>query len=116
MRLTYVEIPASDRKRSAAFYESVLGWSIDVRPDGDPRFSVGDAGLIGRFTDNPPTRDAGVLVYFTVDNVADSVARAEASGGTVVAPPRLEGDTLIARLRDPAGNLVGIWQFAEPDR
>jgi len=29
----------------------------------------------------------------------------------VVAAPRREGDVLVARLRDPAGNVIGVWQF-----
>jgi predicted enzyme related to lactoylglutathione lyase len=37
-----------------------------------------------------------------------------ANGGEVVDAPFLEGDVWVARLRDPAGNTIGLWQFAEP--
>jgi hypothetical protein len=29
-----------------------------------------------------------------------------------VEDPRTEGDTLIARVADPDGNIIGVWQFA----
>jgi len=42
-----------------------------------------------------------------------AVARAAAAGGEVVAPPAAQGDIHVARVRDPAGNLIGLWQFIE---
>jgi predicted enzyme related to lactoylglutathione lyase len=44
----------------------------------------------------------------------DAVARAAANGGEVVDVPFREGDLWVARLRDPAGNKIGLWQFSEP--
>jgi len=29
--------------------------------------------------------------------------------------PTPEGDTLLASFRDPAGNLIGVWQFIRTD-
>jgi predicted enzyme related to lactoylglutathione lyase len=39
--------------------------------------------------------------------VAAAVA---ARGGEVVAAPYPEGDLCLATFRDPAGNVVGVWQ------
>ena len=111
-KLTYVELPANDMARSATFYAAVLGWQIDQRADG-PRFSDDTAQLIGRWViGRASTREPGVMLYFSVDRVADAVARVAANGGEVIAEPTIEGDVLLARLRDPAGNAIGIWQFA----
>jgi predicted enzyme related to lactoylglutathione lyase len=104
-RLTYFEIPANDVARSAQFYATVVGWQTDP-----PRASDEAAQLIGRFT----AERERLTPYFTVDDVADAVARVEANGGTVTRAPYREGDVLVARIRDPAGNEIGIWQFAEP--
>jgi hypothetical protein len=118
-RLTYLEIPAADALRSARFYEAVLGWKIEHRPDGDPRFEDEAAHLIGRWvTGRESTREAGLLPYLYVDGVLDAVTRVGAAGGEVAEEARREGDVWVARIRDPAGNLVGIWEFAgrsEPD-
>jgi hypothetical protein len=36
--------------------------------------------------------------------------RITAGGGEVVKSPYSEGDLLVATFRDPAGNVIGIWQ------
>jgi predicted enzyme related to lactoylglutathione lyase len=33
------------------------------------------------------------------------------AGAKVVRPPYQEGDVWVATLIDPAGNVIGIWQF-----
>jgi predicted enzyme related to lactoylglutathione lyase len=48
---------------------------------------------------------------FYVDSIDDAVARVIESGGEITRPPYLEGDVRVARLRDPAGNALGMWQF-----
>lgn len=112
-RLTYLVIGTSDPVLSARFYRDVLGWTIEERKAGDYRFSDDDAHLIGRLDrTHAAAREAGVLAYFSVASVADAVARTPELGGEVVEAPAQEGDTIQARLRDPAGNLIGIWQFA----
>jgi predicted enzyme related to lactoylglutathione lyase len=114
-RLTYIEIPADDAGRAARFYETVLGWKVELRPGGDPRFEDAEAHLIGRWvTGRPIARELSMLPYFYVDRVADSASLAAPNCGEVLTAPYREGDLWVARLRDPAGNAIGIWQFAEP--
>lgn len=113
-RLNYLEIPAADAQRAARFYGAVLGWKIEVRPGGDPRFQDDGAQLIGRWIiGRPSAKDSGIVPYFTVDSVAEAAARAPDHGGEVIDAPFREGDLLVSRLRDPEGNVIGIWQFAE---
>ncbi len=113
-RMTYVELPTTDVQRDASFYEAVLGWKIDRRAADDARFEDTAAQLIGRWvTGRAVAREPGILPYFYVDHVADAVARVASNGGEVVDAPFREGDLWVARLRDPAGNTIGIWQFAE---
>ena len=109
-RLTYLELPAGDARRAAEFYRAVLGWKIEKRAEGDYRFADEAANLIGRWIDGRAS-EPGMVPYFSVERVADAVALAPAHGGEVVAAPRREGDVLVARLRDPAGSVVGVWQF-----
>jgi predicted enzyme related to lactoylglutathione lyase len=85
------------------------------RPDSDPSFEDEAAHLIGRWvTGRAIAREPGILSFFYVDHVADAIARVVANGGEVVDAPFREGDVWVARLRDPAGNTVGLWQFAAP--
>jgi predicted enzyme related to lactoylglutathione lyase len=114
--LTYLEIPALDPplgpRRSGAFYASVLGWKIDPRSEQDLRFSDGAGQLIGRFAlGRAVAREPGLTPIFYVDGLDAAVARAVESGGEVVRPPFAEGDVRVAHVRDPAGNLIGLWQL-----
>jgi predicted enzyme related to lactoylglutathione lyase len=109
--LSYLEIPAVDARRSAAFYESVLGWRLRGRDTDDPRFDDATGHLIGRWvTGRVISREPGLLPYLYVDCIDDAVERITAQGGEVVKAPYPEGNLWVATFRDPAGNLIGLWQ------
>ena len=109
--LSYLEIPASDPSRSATFYERVLGWTIDRRGPDDYRYRDQTGHLIGRWVKGSATSDdKGLLPYFYVDRIEDAVQRVVDDGGNVVRAPYPEGDLLVTLIRDPAGNLIGLWQ------
>ena len=109
--LSYLEIPAVDPRRSASFYEQVLDWRLRGGQSDDPRFEDSTGHLIGRWvTGRAISREPGLLAYFYVDRIDDVVRRVVASGGEVVEPLYAEGNLWVATIRDPAGNLFGIWQ------
>lgn len=108
--VSYLRIPARDVARSAAFYRAVFGWRLRGRPDA-PSFSDGTGHVIGHWrTDTPAAREGGVVPYVYVDDLDDTLRRATERGAEIVAPPYPEGDLRIATIRDPGGNVVGIWQ------
>src|SRR5262249_60220341 len=99
-----------------AFYEAVLGWQIDKRSSDDVRFSDRSGLLIGRFAAGKViSREPGFVPYLYVDGIDAAIARVVANGGEIVRPIYPEGDLRAARVRDPAGNLLGLWQV-EPRR
>jgi uncharacterized protein len=109
--LSYLEIPAVDAQGSAAFYESVLGWSVEWRGIDDARFADPTGHLIGRWLiGRAPARELGFLAYFYVDGIDRSMERAVGHGGEIVDAPHPEGNLWVARVRDPAGNVIGLWQ------
>jgi len=111
-KICYMEIPAIDIRRSADFYAKVFGWRIRQRGDGRAAFddTVGEVSgtwVVGR-------RPApGVLIYVMVDSVANALKEVVAYGGTVVQPVGADAHEITARFRDPAGNVLGLYQ--EPD-
>jgi predicted enzyme related to lactoylglutathione lyase len=110
--LSYLEIPASDPTRSATFYERVVGWRIDKRGERDLRFTDGDGLLLGRFVDGAKVADgAGFVPIVYVVDLGAAVERVGDAGGDVVQAPRAEGDVWVARVRDPAGNVLGLWEL-----
>jgi predicted enzyme related to lactoylglutathione lyase len=109
--LSYLEIPAVDVRRSAVFYEKVLGWNLRGQDTDDPRFEDATGHLIGRWvTGRLISREPGLLPYIYVTDIDRAVERAAAHGGGVVKAPYPEGDLWVATVRDPAGNIIGIWQ------
>jgi predicted enzyme related to lactoylglutathione lyase len=112
-KVSYIEIPAANLDQSASFYETVFGWQIDRRDNGDRTFMDGSGALLGRWIEGRPvSAQPSLLVYIYVDGLREVVRAIEAAGGTIVEQPRPEGDLLVGCFRDPAGNLLGIWEFA----
>jgi predicted enzyme related to lactoylglutathione lyase len=109
--VSYLEIPAVDAGLSAVFYEAVFGWSIHRRDTGRHSFDDGSGNLIGAWvTGRAVSREPGLVPYIYVDRIDDVVERVVARGGEIVKPPYAEGDLWVATFRDPAGNLIGLWQ------
>ena len=110
-KICYVELPATDIQRSAAFYTAVFGWKMRMRGDGTTAFDDGVGEVSGAFkTGRPPSRDIGLLVYVMVDSVADTIEKITANGGEIVQPIGGDAPEITARLRDPAGNVLGLYQ------
>lgn len=111
--LSYLEIPAIDPRRSATFYEKVCGWKIDQRATDDFRFAEPSGQLIGRFVGGRAiSRKPGLLPYIYIKDIQKAVKWVTRFGGKIVKPPYGEGNLLVAIIRDPAGNLIGLWEQA----
>jgi uncharacterized protein len=108
--ISFLQIPAPDPLRAASFYEAAFGWSVRDDPV-EPAFEDGTGHVIGHFVaDQPVAGEAGVRPYVYVENVDETLEKVAANGGAVVTPPYAEGDLRVATFRDPAGNVVGVWQ------
>jgi hypothetical protein len=108
--ISYLKIPASEPRRSAAFYEAVFGWRVDADRD-DPSFEDGTGHVIGHLVaDLPVAGETGVLPYVFVERIDETLEKVVTHGGEVVRQPYPEGDLRVATFRDPAGNVIGVWQ------
>lgn len=107
--ITYLRIPTTNPGVSAAFYADVFGWQ--VRGGEDPAFTDGSGHVIGHWqADLAVVGEAGVIPYVYTDDIDATLARAAAAGGQRLAEPYQEGDLWVATVRDPVGNVVGVWQ------
>jgi len=114
-KICYLEIPALDVQRSAEFYTSVFGWQTRRRGDGSTAFDdatgqVSGSWVLGRKAWSEP----GLLFYVMVDSVASTLEAAVQRGAQVAQPIGMDAPEITARLRDPAGNVIGLYQ--EPAR
>ena len=110
-KICYVEIPATDVARSAAFYQRVFGWNIRQRGDGSTAFDdstgqVSGAWVLGR----PASAQPGLLLYIMRDSVAATLETIVAQGGEIVQPIGADAPEITACFRDPAGNVLGLYQ------
>jgi uncharacterized protein len=108
--VSYLRVPAADPGRSAGFYAAVFGWTVRTDRD-DPSFEDGTGHVIGHFVaDLAVAGEAGVRPYVFVERVDETLGKVVAEGGAVETPPYPEGDLWVATFRDPAGNVLGVWQ------
>ena len=110
-KICYIEIPATDIGRSSKFYQQTFGWNIRKRGEGVTSFDdttgeVSGTWVLGR----PPATTPGLLFYVMVDSVAATLDTIVVNGGEIVQPIGADAPEITARFRDPAGNVVGLYQ------
>ncbi len=112
--LSYLEIPAVEVRRSAAFYAKVFDWNVSDGDTDNPKFADQSGHLIGRWvTGRLISREPGLLPYIYVDHIDDVVKRVAPHGGEIVRAPYREGNLWVSTIRDPAGNVIGLWQAGD---
>jgi len=110
-KICYVEIPATDVTRSADFYSKVFGWNVRQRGDGATAFDDAAGQVSGAWvTGRPPAAQPGFMIYIWVDSVAETVEAVVANGCEIAQPIGADAPEITARFRDPAGNVVGLYQ------
>jgi len=110
-KICYIEIPATDVKQSAEFYQRAFGWQIRQRGDGSTAFDdtvneVSGTWVLGR----PVAAQPGLMVYIMVASAAAAVEAIVSAGGEVVHHVDAKAREVVVTFRDPAGNLIGIYQ------
>ena len=109
-KICYVEMPASDIKRSAEFYEKVFGWRIRQRGDSSTAFDDTAGAVSGTWVTGRPPATPGLLIYIMVDSVAATIETVVARGGELVQAIGVDAPEITARFRDPGGNVIGLYQ------
>jgi predicted enzyme related to lactoylglutathione lyase len=110
-KICYVELPAVDVRQSADFYRVAFGWEPRSRGDGATAFDDAVGEVSGAFvTGRPASREAGLLLYIMVADIAATMQAVVANGGEVVQPTDFDAPEITARFRDPGGNLIGLYQ------
>ena len=110
-KICYIQIPAKDIQQSAEFYQRAFGWQTRHRGDGSTAFDdtvneVSGAWVLGR----PVAAQPGLMVYIMVASAAAAVDAVVSAGGEIVEPVHPGAREIVARFRDPAGNVIGIYQ------
>ena len=110
-KICYVEIPAADVERSAEFYRRTFDWKTRTRGDGSLAFDDGVGEVSGTWVlGRKPMTEVGLLFYIMVNDASATVEKVKQAGGEIIQPIGADHPEITARFRDPAGNVVGIYQ------
>jgi predicted enzyme related to lactoylglutathione lyase len=80
-----------------------------------PSFDDGTGHVSGAWMSSlEASSTPGLLPYIYVEGIEETAERITVHGGEIVQAPYREGNLLVATFRDPSGNLIGLWEAAEP--
>jgi predicted enzyme related to lactoylglutathione lyase len=120
----WYELLTPDPVGAKAFYDSVVGWTIEPQPSGEMDYRMigrsdgGQAGGLMRLTDEMRSHGAHPiwLGYINVDDVDASVASIESSGGKVLlAAFDIPNIGRIAMVADPQGAPFYVMKPTPPE-
>jgi predicted enzyme related to lactoylglutathione lyase len=108
-KVCHIALPAADVEASARFFEDVFGWRIRRRASS-VTFDDAVGEVSGHFVPDRPPAAPGVLVYLWVDDLSAAVERVRHAGGSIEQPPGVDPGEQTAWFRDPACNVLGLYQ------
>lgn len=116
----YFEIPVHDMERAMKFYAAVFNFyfekeTIDNNEMALFPFTDGYSGISGALAKGEiykPTKD-GVVLYFTTENIEETLKLAVEKGGQILYPVTDNGIGLVAEFEDSEGNRIALFQSKE---
>ena len=114
--VNWFEIPVNDLERAKQFYETVFGLQLSLNEMGPMKMawfpmSQGGSGATGTLmkSEGYAPSHAGTLVYFTVTDIEDTLAKVNANDGKTLLPKTGIGEHgYIAHFQDCEGNRVAL--------
>ena len=122
-RIVHFEIPFDDGDRARNFYKEIFGWQLQEMPEMSYTMvttgPVGDAGPTepgyingGMLQRNDSTSGAPTVVV-DVESIDAALERIGELGGSTVMAKQPVGDMgFTAYVKDPEGNVLGLWETA----
>lgn len=123
--IVHFELPVTDLQQARDFYGPIFGWKMQDWPMPDGSTYVGvHTTPIDETTRQPLAPGAingGIMLKTNkatmpvlaihVGSIEERVAQMEAKGATVVMPKTdMMGMGFYAYVKDPFGNVIGLWQ------
>ena len=120
--VVHFEIGFKDIEKGKAFYGPLFGWQFDSYgpaamlsnighpgKGGEPAMGIG--GHLNALGHEPHNY---CVVYALVEDLEGTIEKAEGLGGQCVVPPQeVPGMGQFSWLKDPEGNLFGLWKAAK---
>ena len=112
--ICHIEIPTTDMEKAIKFYRELFGWKIEMWQD--PAYATFDTGGepgggIMKVDRVSPPMEMGLTFYVLVDNIEDTLSKAEKLGGKFVKEKTAVSDIgWFGLFSDLDGNVIGIWK------
>lgn len=111
------ELMTSDANKAKEFYRSLFGWEYQSREVNNVTYNMiksndqESGGMMQIPADEVKKIPSHWMTYIYVDNVDESVAKAEKLGANIIfSATNVEDFGRFAILQDPTGAQVGLWQ------
>lgn len=122
-RVVHFEIPFDDGERARGFYKEAFGWQLQEMPGMDYTLVLtgpsGDEGptepgfVNGGMLARSAAAAPGPVVVVDVESIDVALERVTELGGSTVLGKQPVGEMgFAAYVRDPEGNVVGLWETA----
>jgi predicted enzyme related to lactoylglutathione lyase len=112
--IVHLEIPSTNFEESQAFYGSLFGWQFEPMDESYLMFETPD-GISGGFVSFYEPGEGGATFYIYCTDIDAKVPQIEAAGGSVFMPKGpIPGIGWFALIRDPHGNVFGLFSAANP--
>jgi predicted enzyme related to lactoylglutathione lyase len=115
-KLCHFEIPTTDFEKAGKFFTELFGWEIEAMPGMDYAIiNVKDSIGGGLTKEYKPGAEFGFSLYFEVDDIPGTIAKAKELGGEEVMAKAPIGDGsmgYLGQFKDLDGNTIGLWSKA----
>lgn len=119
-KVVHFEIPFEDKKRAMDFYKKMFGWKLNDMPEMqyvivqtgevDKKQMLKEKGTINGGM-MQKRNETGPVIVMDVKSIDNYLKKAESMGAKVAMPKiKVGGMGYNARITDPEGNLIGLWE------
>ena len=114
--VNWFEIPVVVLPRAKSFYEAVFGLSLTLEKMGPFKMAFfpmennvyGATGSLMKSNGYVPSK-TGIVVYFSVEDIEDTLKKVAKAGGKVITPKMAIGQYgFIGHFEDTEGNRIGL--------
>lgn len=110
-KLVHMDIQSTDLEKSKAFYSDLFGWRMQQWSPDYALFEYPDGSGGGGFSLVERMPDPCIEIYFEVEDIEATLAKAVSLGGEIATSKTEIGGGMgfLARFRDCCGCMIGIW-------
>ena len=112
-KVVHFEVTGKDQKALQGYYGDLFGWKFNTDfPGGYGMTDPSQTGVIVGVGSAQPGAPAMVTGYITVADINATLAKAESLGGKTVVPRfSPDGNSHLALVADPEGNVLGLTEL-----